>query len=67
MRGMPFNSTEADVIHFFHGYRVVSGGVRLGPQGQGTVKFHHSEEAHRALINLNHNYMGSRYIELFPA
>ena len=63
---MPFNSTEADVTTFFKGYSIVSGGVRMGPQvGQGTVRFTSSDEARRALLSLNHGYMGNRYIELF--
>ena len=66
LRGMPFNSTEADVQAFFKGFSLASGGVRLGPQvGQGTVKFGSADDAKRALLALNHSYMGSRYIELF--
>ena len=65
---MPFNSTEADVQAFFKGYNVASGGVKMGPQvGQGTVRFNHADDARRALVNLNHSYMGNRYIELFYA
>ena len=49
-------------------YPVASGGIKLGPQvGQGTVRFSSAEDARRALINLNGQYMGSRYIELFFA
>ena len=49
-------------------YAVASGGVKMGPQvGQGTVRFATSEDARRALVNLNHSYMGNRYIELFFA
>jgi len=66
LRGMPFNSTEADVLSFFKGYSLVAGGVKLGPQvGQGTVRFSSAEEARRAIVSLNHSYMGNRYIELF--
>lgn len=66
LRGMPFNSTEQDVHAFFKGYSIGSGGVKMGPQvGQGTVRFTTAEEARRALVSLNHSYMGSRYIELF--
>lgn len=47
-------------------YAVASGGVKLGPQvGQGTVRFSTSDDAKRALLSLNHSYMGNRYIELF--
>ena len=47
---------------------VASGGIKLGPHvGQGTVRFSTAEDARRALINLNHSYMGNRYIELFYA
>jgi len=68
LRGMPFNSTEADVQAFFKGYSVISGGIKLGPQvGQGTVRFANAEESRRALLSLNHSYMGNRYIELFYA
>mmetsp|Transcript_34670 Transcript_34670/g.76260 ORF Transcript_34670/g.76260 Transcript_34670/m.76260 type:complete len:284 (+) Transcript_34670:937-1788(+) len=66
LRGMPFHSTEADVAAFFKGYAVASGGIKLGPQGgHGTVRFGSADEARRALLCLNHSYMGSRYIELF--
>eukprot|EP00965_Chrysotila_dentata_P167272 5522830-Pleurochrysis_carterae.AAC.1 len=47
-------------------YAVASGGIKLGPQGgHGTVRFGSADEARRALLCLNHSYMGSRYIELF--
>lgn len=49
-------------------YSVISGGIKLGPQvGQGTVRFANAEESRRALLSLNHSYMGNRYIELFYA
>jgi len=68
LRGMPFHSTEADVSTFFKGYSIASGGIKLGPQGgHGTVRFSSTEEARRALLNLNHSYMGNRYIELFSS
>ena len=68
LRGMPFNSTEGDVASFFKGYAVASGGIKMGPQvGQGTVRFSNTDDARRALVNLNHSYMGNRYIELFFA
>ena len=66
--GMPFNSTEADVLAFFDGFGLASHGVKMGPQvGQGTVRFNSIDDARRALLHLNHSYMGSRYIELFYA
>jgi len=68
LRGMPFNSTEADVLAFFKGYSIAAGGVKMGPQvGQGTVRFASNDDARRALVSLNHSYMGTRYIELFFA
>jgi hypothetical protein len=68
LRGMPFNSTEADVLSFFKGYSLASNGIKMGPQvGQGMVRFASAEEARKALVNLNHSYMGNRYIELFYA
>ena len=45
-----------------------AGGIKLGPQGgHGHVRFASVEEARRALVSLNHSYMGNRYIELFWA
>ena len=68
LRGMPFHSTDADVNAFFKGYSIAQGGIKLGPQGgHGSVRFTTAEEARRALVNLNHSYMGNRYIELFVA
>jgi len=68
LRGMPFHSTEADVTAFFKGYNIASGGIKLGPQGgHGHVRFASVDEARRALVSLNHSYMGNRYIELFWA
>jgi len=68
LRGMPFHSTEADVTAFFKGYSIAAGGIKLGPQGgHGHVRFTSVDEARRALVNLNHSYMGNRYIELFWA
>jgi len=68
LRGMPFHSTEADVSSFFKGYSIAAGGIKLGPQGgHGHVRFASVEEARRALVSLNHSYMGNRYIELFWA
>jgi hypothetical protein len=49
-------------------YNIASGGIKLGPQGgHGHVRFTSVEEARRALVALNHSYMGNRYIELFWA
>ena len=68
LRGMPFNSTETDVLTFFKGYPLIKEGIKIGPQvGQGTVRFATAEDARKALVSLNHSYMGSRYIELFFA
>jgi len=68
LRGMPFHSTEADVLGFFKGYSLAPSGVKLGPQGgHGHVRFSSVDEARRALVSLNHSYMGNRYIELFWA
>ena len=65
---MPFNSTETDVLTFFKGYPLIKDGIKIGPQvGQGTVRFATAEDARKALVSLNHSYMGSRYIELFFA
>ena len=65
---MPFSSTKAEILAFFKGYSVAPGGVKMGPQvGQGTVRFNNADDARRALVNLNHSYMGNRYIELFFA
>eukprot|EP01012_Entosiphon_sulcatum_P008248 TRINITY_DN14414_c0_g1_i1.p1 TRINITY_DN14414_c0_g1~~TRINITY_DN14414_c0_g1_i1.p1 ORF type:complete len:445 (-),score=45.44 TRINITY_DN14414_c0_g1_i1:1040-2353(-) len=72
VRGLPFNATEADVVQFFTGFQIdPTDGVRFkvnaeGKQtGQAYVKFTSSHEAQRSLSR-NNQYMGMRYVEVFP-
>jgi len=71
MRGIPFRSTVDDVLRFFAGFQVATGGVVLGQRdGRATgdcfVTFTTPQEAQRAMI-MNNKHMGTRYVELFSA
>ena len=71
MRGIPFRSTEQDVLRFFAGFQVLPGGVVIGQRdGRATgdcfVTFASPQEAQRATI-MNNKHMGTRYVELFNA
>ena len=72
IRGLPYSSTEAEVLAFFEGFSVVENGVLLTttPEGRSTgggfVEFHSEEDCKEALTR-NMGQMGSRYIEVFPS
>jgi RNA recognition motif-containing protein len=73
MRGMPFRATVADIVMFFEGFDVVKESITLGtspdgrPSGEAWVAFASPEEATRAIRQMNREYMGNRFVELFPA
>lgn len=72
LRGLPFSSTEADIIAFFSGLDIVENGVTIITDRQGRnsgeafVQFSSAEAATKALQR-DRDVMGHRYIEVFPS
>jgi|UniRef100_A0A6T2BNL8 RNA recognition motif-containing protein len=73
LRGLPFTATEQDVINFFYGFKMdTAEPVRFqmtadgGHSGLCFVKFATVEEAARAQTK-NRQYLGQRYIEIYPS
>lgn len=72
VRGMPFTSTQPDVLAFFASYDltgrvVMKQGWDGRPTGEAFVEFTSQAEANRAYNDLNFAVMGSRYVELIGA
>mmetsp|Transcript_37001 Transcript_37001/g.72646 ORF Transcript_37001/g.72646 Transcript_37001/m.72646 type:complete len:659 (+) Transcript_37001:93-2069(+) len=72
VRGIPFDSTEADVAEFFRHTRFAKiymqkDPMTRRPSGQCFVKFFFAEDADNAIYNLHRKHMGKRYVELFRA
>jgi len=77
LRGLPFNSTEQDVLAFFAKYDVVERiadcprAVRLftksngKPMGTAHVEMQSAEDADAAVKALHGQWIGTRYIEVF--
>lgn len=72
LRGLPFNSTEADIAMFFSGLDIVENGIvivtdRKGRStGRAFVQFSSQESTEKALQR-NGELIGNRYIEVFPS
>lgn len=70
MRGLPYSSTDDDIVQFFQGYQIAPGGISRGrdrhgrASGEAWVTFVNAEDAREAVIKLDKAHMGSRYIEL---
>ncbi|XP_009875144.1 PREDICTED: G-rich sequence factor 1, partial [Apaloderma vittatum] len=67
LRGLPFSSTEEDIMNFFSGLRItdivfIYRGERR--TGEAFVQFAVPEMAAKALLQ-HREYMGSRYIEVY--
>ena len=62
-----------DIVIFFEGFDVLKDTITLGttsdgrPSGEAWVAFASPEEATRAIRQMNREYMGNRFVELFPA
>jgi len=73
MRGLPWSITREDIIQFFSGYQIIAEAVNISlderqrPSGDARVSFATREEAMRAKVERNHQYIGNRYIELMDA
>ena len=66
MRGLPFEVTAGEIAAFFKagGFEITPGAVKLEKEGQATARFASANVATRALAALNHQYCGSRYVDL---
>ncbi|XP_034026674.1 G-rich sequence factor 1 isoform X1 [Thalassophryne amazonica] len=72
LRGLPYSSTEADIIQFFSGLDIVENGITIildhkgRNSGEAFVQFSSQEVAEEALQR-DKEVIGNRYIELFPS
>jgi len=72
MRGLPFTSTEKDIVDFFQGYDFEEDSIRFKMDfkrnrqtGICYIRFRTKTEAERAANERNRCNIGDRYIELF--
>lgn len=70
MRGLPYRASPAAILDFFTGYHYLPDSLQMGldasgkPSGEAWLSFISSDEAKRAVNDLNRRYLGTRYIEL---
>ena len=70
MRGLPYTSTDEDIVQFFDGYTIAQGGISRGKDrhgrasGEAWVTFVNADDAKQVIEKLDKAHMGSRYIEL---
>jgi len=70
MRGLPFNTTKAEINGFFKQYNPIEDSITLTYRsdgratGEGYVGFNSPDDAQKAM-SLHKSTLGSRYIELF--
>ncbi|XP_051277918.1 G-rich sequence factor 1 [Dicentrarchus labrax] len=73
LRGLPFSSTEADIVHFFSGLDIIENGITfvkdysgMRNSGEAFVVFSTQEAADEALQR-DRGLIGNRYVEVFPS
>lgn len=70
IRGLPYRSTPTEILAFFQGYQFLPETLQIGldglgrPSGEAWITFLSSDEALRAVRDLNRHYLGNRYLEL---
>lgn len=70
MRGLPYTSSESDIVQFFSGYTIAPSGISRGKDrhgrasGEAWVTFLTAEDAREVVAKLDKAHMGNRYIEL---
>lgn len=70
LRGLPFDVTENDILHFFAAYQIKEGSLKIGinstgqKSGEAVILFKTMEEAKRAFIEKQGDNVGHRWIEL---
>lgn len=71
LKGLPFGCTKQDIATFFSGFEIAPHGImkpvkrHASLTGEAYVKFASKEIAEKALTRHN-EYMGSRYINVYP-
>merc|ERR1719469_1682120 len=71
LRGLPFKASEHDVAMFLAAYSTQADHVVMcaneegRPSGEALVSFPNPDDATRAVAEMQHQQMGSRYVELF--
>lgn len=72
LRGLPFSSSEADIVQFFSGLDIVQNGITIVTDNQGRnsgqayVQFT-SQQAFEEALTKDRELIGHRYIEVFPS
>ncbi|XP_072290278.1 G-rich sequence factor 1 [Eucyclogobius newberryi] len=72
LRGLPYSSSERDVLQFFSGLDIVQNGITIVADNKGRnsgvayVEFT-SQEAFEEALKRNKELIGNRYIEVFPS
>jgi len=67
MRGLPWQSTEQDIITFFREVNITPTRIhRKAEGGEAYVEFANAQMVKRGMTR-HKEYMGHRYVELFPA
>lgn len=70
LRGLPYSSSEPDIVHFFSGLDIVQNGITIVKDhqgrnsGQAFVEFT-SQQAFEEALRKDREMMGHRYIEVF--
>jgi len=70
MRGLPYTSSESDIVEFFDGYTIAPGGISRGKDrhgrasGEAWVTFVTAEDAREVVAKLDKAHMRNRYLEL---
>lgn len=72
LRGLPYSSSEADIVQFFSGLDIVQNGITIVADhqgrnsGQAYVEFA-SQQAFEEALRKDRELIGNRYIEVFPS
>uniref|UniRef100_A0A8C6UNZ4 G-rich RNA sequence binding factor 1 n=1 Tax=Neogobius melanostomus TaxID=47308 RepID=A0A8C6UNZ4_9GOBI len=72
LRGLPYSSSEADILQFFSGLDIVQNGITIVTDHQGRnsgkayVEFT-SQQAFEEALRKDRELIGNRYIEVFPS
>ena len=70
LRGLPYSATAGDIAKFFGNYSVQESDViidmsRGRPTGYALVFLPSEDDAAKAMKELNHQHIGSRYVDVF--